>query len=65
TFQPSAELKLRFYAYFKQATIGRCNEPKPAFWDVVKRAKWLTNSVEFKFKIFLALMHLTGTPGML
>jgi len=31
---------LRFYAYYKQATIGRNNQPKPSFWDVVNRAKW-------------------------
>lgn len=31
---------LRFYAYFKQGTFGRNNQPKPSFWDVVNRAKW-------------------------
>lgn len=31
---------LRFYAYYKQATIGRNNQSKPSFWDVVNRAKW-------------------------
>lgn len=33
---------LRFYAYYKQATEGPCDEAgtsKPAFWDVVGRAK--------------------------
>lgn len=39
-FQPSNELLLRFYAYYKQATEGTCGQPKPAFWDVVGRAKW-------------------------
>jgi len=39
-YQPSKELLLRFYAYFKQATIGPNNQPKPSFWDVVNRAKW-------------------------
>ncbi|KAI8441425.1 hypothetical protein MSG28_015031 [Choristoneura fumiferana] len=31
---------LRFYSYFKQATEGPCDKPKPGFWDVVNRAKW-------------------------
>ncbi|XP_016658283.1 acyl-CoA-binding domain-containing protein 5 [Acyrthosiphon pisum] len=39
-YQPSKDLLLRFYAYFKQATIGPNNQPKPSFWDVVNRAKW-------------------------
>lgn len=32
---------LRFYAYYKQATEGPCSEAgsKPAFWDVIGRAK--------------------------
>ncbi|KAK3712988.1 hypothetical protein QZH41_014108, partial [Actinostola sp. cb2023] len=29
-----------FYGFFKQAKEGPCNEPKPGFWDVVKKAKW-------------------------
>ncbi|XP_054712492.1 acyl-CoA-binding domain-containing protein 5-like [Uloborus diversus] len=40
SFQPSNELKLKFYSYFKQATDGPCELPKPSFWDVVNRAKW-------------------------
>ncbi|KAL0268345.1 UNVERIFIED_CONTAM: hypothetical protein PYX00_010322 [Menopon gallinae] len=39
-YQPSHELKLRFYAYFKQATEGPCTGSKPGFWDVVGRVKW-------------------------
>jgi len=39
-FQPSPELMLRFYGLFKQATEGICNQPKPAFWAVVNKAKW-------------------------
>ena len=31
---------LKFYGYYKQATQGRCNQPKPSFWDVVGKAKW-------------------------
>ncbi|XP_068621886.1 acyl-CoA-binding domain-containing protein 5 [Battus philenor] len=40
SYQPSNELMLRFYSYFKQATEGPCDKPKPGFWDVVSRAKW-------------------------
>lgn len=39
-YQPSNELMLRFYSYYKQATEGPCPNPKPAFWEVVKKAKW-------------------------
>lgn len=31
---------LRFYSYFKQATEGPCKGPRPAFWEVVSRAKY-------------------------
>lgn len=31
---------LRFYSYYKQATEGPCQQGKPAFWEVVKKAKW-------------------------
>ncbi|XP_076266987.1 uncharacterized protein LOC143200449 isoform X2 [Rhynchophorus ferrugineus] len=40
SYQPSNELMLRFYAYFKQATQGPCYGTRPAFWDVVGRAKY-------------------------
>ncbi|CAG9859484.1 unnamed protein product [Phyllotreta striolata] len=40
SYQPSHELMLRFYAYFKQATNGPCQGSRPAFWDVVGRAKY-------------------------
>ncbi|XP_076240431.1 uncharacterized protein LOC143182974 [Calliopsis andreniformis] len=39
-YQPSNEIMLRFYAYYKQATEGPCQQPKPAFWEVIKKAKW-------------------------
>ncbi|XP_053658551.1 acyl-CoA-binding domain-containing protein 5 [Anopheles marshallii] len=39
-YQPSNDMLLRFYSYFKQATKGKCCERKPAFWDVINRAKW-------------------------
>jgi acyl-CoA-binding protein len=40
TFQPSNELLLKFYGYFKQATCGVCNKPRPGMFKVVERAKW-------------------------
>lgn len=39
-FQPSDELRLRFYAFYKQATEGPNNTPKPAFYDLVGKYKW-------------------------
>lgn len=39
-YQPSNEVMLRFYAYYKQATEGPCPHPRPAFWEIIKRAKW-------------------------
>lgn len=31
---------LRFYAYYKQATLGPCTGSRPAFYDLVARAKY-------------------------
>ena len=39
-YQPSNELMLKFYGYYKQASIGPCDSPKPSFWDIINRAKW-------------------------
>lgn len=39
-YQPSNDMLLTFYSLFKQATNGKCCERRPAFWDVVRRAKW-------------------------
>lgn len=33
-------MMLRFYSLFKQAEEGPCRQPKPAFWEVVAKAKW-------------------------
>lgn len=40
SFQPSYAMMLSFYSLYKQATIGPCNIKKPAFYDVVGKAKW-------------------------
>jgi len=39
SFQPSNEMKLKFYGHYKQATQGPCSQARPGFWDVVGRAK--------------------------
>uniref|UniRef100_A0A8C5Q0Q1 Acyl-CoA-binding domain-containing protein 5 n=1 Tax=Leptobrachium leishanense TaxID=445787 RepID=A0A8C5Q0Q1_9ANUR len=40
SFQPSNEMMLKFYSFYKQATLGPCNVSKPGFWDPVGRYKW-------------------------
>ncbi|XP_063600149.1 acyl-CoA-binding domain-containing protein 5-like isoform X3 [Penaeus indicus] len=39
-YQPSHDMMLKFYALYKQAVEGPCNEPKPAFYEVVRGYKW-------------------------
>jgi len=39
-FQPSNEMLLKFYGYFKQATSGPCKTSRPSMFKVVERAKW-------------------------
>ncbi|XP_018532921.1 acyl-CoA-binding domain-containing protein 5-B isoform X1 [Lates calcarifer] len=40
-FQPSDDMMLMFYSYYKQATSGPCNIPRPSgFWDTHGKAKW-------------------------
>ncbi|XP_027203256.2 acyl-CoA-binding domain-containing protein 5-like [Dermatophagoides pteronyssinus] len=39
-FQPSNEMRLRFYAFFKQATEGPNQTKRPAFYDIINRYKW-------------------------
>ncbi|KAM6334035.1 acyl-CoA-binding domain-containing protein 4 isoform 3-T3 [Alca torda] len=40
SYRPSYEEMLRFYSYYKQATAGRCQGPRPGFWDPIGRYKW-------------------------
>lgn len=40
SFKPSDDLKLKFYAYFKQATHGPNDTPKPRFYQIVELYKW-------------------------
>lgn len=40
-FDISTDDQLKFYAYFKQATVGPCNTPKPGFFAGFSvTAKW-------------------------
>lgn len=40
-FQPSDDMMLMFYSYYKQATLGPCSIPRPTgFWDTRGKAKW-------------------------
>uniref|UniRef100_A0A8C3TK58 Acyl-CoA-binding domain-containing protein 5 n=1 Tax=Catharus ustulatus TaxID=91951 RepID=A0A8C3TK58_CATUS len=35
SFQPTNEMMLKFYSFYKQATQGPCNIPRPGFWDPI------------------------------
>ncbi|XP_059734024.1 acyl-CoA-binding domain-containing protein 4 isoform X8 [Bos taurus] len=39
SYRPSYEEMLRFYSYYKQATMGPCLIPQPGFWDPIGRYK--------------------------
>jgi diazepam-binding inhibitor (GABA receptor modulating acyl-CoA-binding protein) len=39
-FKASDGDKLKLYGFFKQATVGKCNTPKPGFFDFVGKSKW-------------------------
>lgn len=36
----SNEVKLNFYKYYKQGTVGKCTESRPGIFKIVERAKW-------------------------
>ncbi|KEP61102.1 UNVERIFIED_CONTAM: acyl-coa-binding protein [Hammondia hammondi] len=36
---PTTEQKLEFYKYYKQATVGDCNEPAPGFLAFEAKSK--------------------------
>lgn len=40
SIKPSDELKLKLYAYYKQATHGPNDTPKPRFYQIVEAYKW-------------------------
>ncbi|KLO08791.1 Acbp from Moniliophthora Perniciosa [Schizopora paradoxa] len=49
--KPSTDDQLYFYSRFKQATIGKCNVPKPGMLDFTGKAKWNAwNELEDKKK---------------
>jgi len=39
-FQPTAAEQLVFYKYYKQATVGDVNIPRPGLMDFTGKAKW-------------------------
>ena len=39
-FKPTDDLRLQFYGLYKQATEGPNKTSKPAFYDLVGKAKW-------------------------
>jgi len=70
-FQPSNEMKLKFYAHYKQATQGSCKQARPSFWDPIGRAKhdaWATlqnmSSVEAKEGYVKLLSQIVETMQM-
>ena len=36
----SNDTKLKFYSFYKQATVGKCNTARPGMLDLVGKAKW-------------------------
>jgi len=49
--KPSQSDQLDFYKYYKQATVGDVNTPRPGMLDFVGKAKWdAWNSVKGKSK---------------
>ncbi|XP_038635728.1 LOW QUALITY PROTEIN: acyl-CoA-binding domain-containing protein 5-like [Scyliorhinus canicula] len=40
SYRPSHAKMLKFYSYYKQATIGPCSISRPGFWDPIGRIKW-------------------------
>jgi len=39
-YQPTNDTKLKFYGWYKQATIGKCNTSRPGMFSPIERAKW-------------------------
>lgn len=37
---PTDAEKLKFYALYKQATVGKCNASQPWAFNMIERAKW-------------------------
>ncbi|XP_067869440.1 acyl-CoA-binding domain-containing protein 5-like [Heterodontus francisci] len=40
SYRPPHEKMLKFYSYYKQATVGPCSISRPGFWDPIGRIKW-------------------------
>ena len=62
SFQTSNEMKLQFYAYYKQATAGPCTGERPGFWDLVGRFCVTTNNSPDVIVQYFSGRNMT--PGM-
>uniref|UniRef100_A0A8C1YLI9 ACB domain-containing protein n=1 Tax=Cyprinus carpio TaxID=7962 RepID=A0A8C1YLI9_CYPCA len=40
SYDLSDDMLVMFYSYYKQATAGPCDTPKPNSWDPIGKAKW-------------------------
>ncbi|XP_062382597.1 acyl-CoA-binding domain-containing protein 5-B [Sardina pilchardus] len=40
SYQPSQDMMRMFYSYYKQATHGPCDVPKPNSWNTEEKAQW-------------------------
>ncbi|KAI2667240.1 Acyl-CoA-binding domain-containing protein 5-B [Labeo rohita] len=40
SYDLSDDMLVMFYSYYKQATTGPCNTPKPNSWDPIGKPKW-------------------------
>ncbi len=40
SYDLSDDMLVIFYSYYKQATAGPCNTPKPNAWDPIGKVKW-------------------------
>ncbi|CAG05477.1 unnamed protein product [Tetraodon nigroviridis] len=73
SFQPSNDMMLKFYSYYKQATVGACNIPRPGFWDAVaepngmpgilleicqRKTRWCPTLMKLSWSVFSYLILL-------
>lgn len=61
TFRVSQDDQLKFYALYKQGTVGKCNAPSPGFFDFAGKAKWFLFSliiVPILISIFILMFAL-------
>ena len=55
----SDDVKLSFYMYYKQATVGDCNTPQPGMFDFKKKTLWNAwNSLQGMSKLDAMKMYI-------